>query len=77
MKKPTETVIAPDAATPTGTPATPVEATQEPNPPPAASMLPPAEGGSYQVDDTTGERTLIHRTQPAVPRGTPTPKEKT
>lgn len=33
-------------------------------PAPAPAPATPTEGGSYRVDDATGEHTLIERTQP-------------
>ena len=38
-------------------------------PPPAQNQAPatPSQGGSYTLDDATGERTLTERTQPKEP----------
>jgi len=33
-------------------------------PPPAQAPATPSQGGSYTLDDATGERTLTERTQP-------------
>lgn len=53
----------PNTATTTET-ATPVAAT--PAASPALSVLPPAQGGSYLVDEKTGEHTLTERTQESI-----------
>lgn len=52
--KNTSTTQTPEAATPQ-------VSSRSPQMP---ANLPPSEGGSYVVDDTTGQHTLVERTEP-------------